>query len=127
MSKKDEQCVHEKASDGDSMNGASNQTGPGDFALSLVHDDLLNRLQRRIGLIPARGAGIVRRAVFWSLFAWLPIALWAWYTGRALPPAVNEPFLTQFGIHVRSASQCRCSFSPRLLHMMSVCACSPIL
>jgi len=83
------------------MSGTSNQTGPGSFALSLVRDDLIYRLQRRIGLIPAEGSGMVRRAVFWSLLAWLPIALWAWYNGRALPQAGSEPLLAHFGIHVR--------------------------
>jgi len=83
------------------MTGTVNETHQESFALSLVRDDLLFRLQRRIGLIPAKGTGIVRRAVFWSLFAWLPIAVWACYTGRALPQAGNEPLLAHFGIHVR--------------------------
>ena len=61
----------------------------------------LYRLQRGIGLIPAKGPGIVRRAVFWSPFALLPIAGWAYYAGRVLPQAGNEALLAHFGIHVR--------------------------
>lgn len=70
-------------------------------AISLVRGDLLYRLQRRIGLIPREGLGLVRRAVFWSLFAWLPIAGWAWYAGRAFPPLAGEPLLAHFGVQVR--------------------------
>jgi hypothetical protein len=69
--------------------------------LSLVRDDLLFRLQRRIGLIPADGLGLIRRAVLWSLVAWLPVAAWAWYTGRALATTDGEPLLAHFGTHVR--------------------------
>ena len=75
-------------------------TLPGD-GLSLVRDDLLFRLQRRVGLIPAEGLGLVRRAVFWSLLAWAPIAVWAWFTGRAIGGAGSEPLLAHFGVHVR--------------------------
>ncbi len=71
------------------------------FELSIVRGDLLFRLQRRIGLIPPGGLGLVRRAVFWSLFAWLPIALWAVYVGRAVPGESVEPLLAHFGIHAR--------------------------
>jgi hypothetical protein len=71
------------------------------FELSVVRGDLLFRLQRRIGLVPADGLGLVRRAVFWSLFAWLPIALWAFYVGRAMPGVAGEPLLAHFGVHVR--------------------------
>ncbi len=75
-------------------------TLPGD-GLSLVRDDLLFRIQRRLGLIPADGLGLVRRAVFWSLFTWAPIALWAWLAGRAVGATGNEPLLAHFGVHVR--------------------------
>jgi hypothetical protein len=69
--------------------------------ISLVRGDLLFRIQRRIGLIPDEGLGVVRRAVFFSLLAWLPIAAWAAVTGRALSGGVEEPLLHHFGIHVR--------------------------
>ena len=68
---------------------------------SLVRDDVLFRLQRRVGLIPANGLGVVRRATFWALFAWLPIALVAWHAGRLLPQPLGEPLLAHFGIQVR--------------------------
>jgi hypothetical protein len=82
---------------------STTSTAPADdsFALSLVRNDFLFRLQRRIGLIPAHGLGLGRRLVFWPLLAWLPIAVWAEATGRALPAQVPEPLLTHFGIHVR--------------------------
>jgi len=40
-----------------------------EFEISLVRDDLLFRLQRRFGLIPDQGLGLIRRAVFFSLVA----------------------------------------------------------
>jgi len=79
------------------------------LSVSLVRGDFLFRLQRRIGLIPGEGLGLVRRAVFWSLLAWLPVALWAWYAGRAFPPLVTEPLLAHFGV------QARCLFAIPLL------------
>ncbi len=77
------------------------RSGDAAFALSLVRGDLLFRFQRRIGLIPAEGLGIGRRVLFWSLLAWLPIALWAELTGRALPTGAGEPLLAHFGVHAR--------------------------
>ncbi|MGH8480007.1 MAG: hypothetical protein ACREXK_10600 [Gammaproteobacteria bacterium] len=72
-----------------------------ELGISLVRDDLLFRIQRRIGLIPSRGLGIVRRAIFFALLAWLPIVVWAGYAGRALPGVADEPLLQHFGIHAR--------------------------
>jgi hypothetical protein len=83
---------------------APDNPGDQDLALSLVRDDLPFRLLRRIGLIPARGLGIARRAAFFTLLAWLPMAAWALWAGRALPgsaSAVGEPLFEHFGVHVR--------------------------
>jgi hypothetical protein len=76
-------------------------THESELGISLVRDDLFFRLQRRIGLIPAEGLGVARRAMFFALLAWLPIAAWAVFAGRALPGTVGEPLLQHFGIHVR--------------------------
>ena len=69
-------------------------------APSLV-DDVALRLQRQVGLVPARGLGVVRRAVFFALLTWLPLVAWAVYTGRILPGGVDEPLVMHFGVHVR--------------------------
>ena len=69
-------------------------------APSLV-DDVALRLQRQVGLVPARGLGVVRRAVFFALLTWLPLVAWAFYTGRILPGGVDEPLVMHFGVHVR--------------------------
>jgi hypothetical protein len=68
---------------------------------SLVRNDALFRLHRALGLVPATGLGVARRAVFYALLAWLPIALWAWWRGRVIGGAVDEPLLEHFGVHVR--------------------------
>jgi hypothetical protein len=72
--------------------------------VSLVRDDPPFRWQRSIGLVPRTGGlGIGRRAVFWTVVAWLPIAVWAWWVGRALPEQgqAAEPLLQHFGVHAR--------------------------
>src|SRR5215470_2717494 len=74
--------------------------------VSLVRDDPPFRWQRSIGLIPRSGGlGVGRRAVFWTALAWLPIALWAWWAGRALPEQgqTPEPLLQHFGVLARTA------------------------
>ena len=64
-----------------------------ELALSLVRGDALFRLQRRIGLVPAEGLGVRRRAIFFALLTWAPIAVWAALSHRALPGTVAEPLL----------------------------------
>jgi hypothetical protein len=70
------------------------------LAPSLV-DDVALRLQRQVGLVPARGLGVVRRAVFFALLTWLPLVVWALYMGRILPGGVDEPLVMHFGVLVR--------------------------
>ncbi len=72
-----------------------------DLTISLVRDDTVFALQRRVGLIPENGFGILRRALFWSMLAWLPITAWAFVANRIMPGAVAEPLLTHFGVHIR--------------------------
>jgi hypothetical protein len=71
------------------------------WAVSLVRGDLLFRLQRKVGLIPEHGLGILRRALFWALLAWLPTAVWAWMKGGFLPVEGSESLLAHFGINAR--------------------------
>jgi len=71
------------------------------LALSLIRDDLLFRLQRRVGLIPGQGLGTARRAVFFALLTWLPIVVWAAYMNRIWPGTVDDPLLRHYGVHVR--------------------------
>lgn len=69
--------------------------------VSLIRGDLLFRLQRRIGLIPKDGLGLVRRALFFASFTWLPLAIWAISHDKAFPSPNGESFFSQFGIHAR--------------------------
>ena len=70
-------------------------------AISLVRGDWLYRVQRAVGLIPSEGLGVGRRAVFFALLAWLPVVAWAWWRGRALDGALDEPIVEHFGVHMR--------------------------
>jgi hypothetical protein len=73
-----------------------------ELELSLVRGDPLLEAQRRLGLVPARGLGVGRRALLLALVAWLPIAIWALVRNRVLPGGVvEEPLLQHFGVHVR--------------------------
>jgi hypothetical protein len=77
------------------------QASDDEFALSLVRHDLLFRLQQRIGLIPPNGLGLARRAIFWSLLAWVPLLVWAVMKRRVVAGAVDEPLLMHFAVQAR--------------------------
>jgi len=67
----------------------------------LLRGDVLMRLQRAVGLAPADGLGVARRALFWALFAWLPVAVWAWQSGHLRTAGSAESFLTHYSVSVR--------------------------
>ena len=73
-----------------------------ELGISLVRDDLLFRIQRRIGLIPSQGLGVVRRTIFFALLAWLPIVV-----GRAIRALPKESVCT------RSGQRCGIAIYPR--------------
>jgi hypothetical protein len=72
-----------------------------EFAFSLVRGDASLRVQRALGLAPRSGLGLGRRALFFAALTWLPIAIWALLTGRAVAGVAAEPLLQHFGVHVR--------------------------
>jgi hypothetical protein len=59
------------------------------------------RWQRTLRLAPAGGLGVGRRAVFFALLAWLPIATWSLLTGRFVEASGGEPLMQHYGVHVR--------------------------
>ncbi len=74
-----------------------------DLAGLLAHDEWPVRWQRKFGLIPRNGMGLGRRAVFFALFTWVPLAVWAILNRHAFPGASSdtEPLFAHFGINVR--------------------------
>jgi len=59
------------------------------------------RVQRALHLAPVGGLGAARRAIFFALSSWLPIALWALFRGRFFEAATGESLLQHFSVHVR--------------------------
>jgi hypothetical protein len=70
------------------------------YAFSLVDDEPPLRWQRAVRLAPRTGFGVVRRAVFFGLLGWLPIAVWAWTRGLFVNGSA-ESLLQHYGVHVR--------------------------
>jgi len=77
----------------------SGTTSDEDF--DLLRNDALIRWQRVLRIAPRQGLGVVRRAVFFALLAWLPLVVWAELNGRLTEATSGEPLLAHFGIHVR--------------------------
>lgn len=72
-----------------------------DDSFDLLRNDLLLDWQRKLKIAPRYGLGVVRRAVFFALFTWLPIVIWALLNDRLLDATTGEPLFKHFGIHVR--------------------------
>ena len=79
------------------------ETAPAAPEVSLFRDDLPFRAQRAIGLIPASGLGVGRRALLLALVTYVPIAVWAALTDRAVVSSLHpgEALLQHFGVTVR--------------------------
>lgn len=69
--------------------------------LSLIRGDVLFRAQRALGLVPADGLGVGRRALLFAAVAWAPLAITALVGRSALAGQASEPLLNHFGVHVR--------------------------
>jgi hypothetical protein len=72
-----------------------------DITFSLVQGDPPSQIQQKLGLIPLRGLGVLRRILFFILLTWAPIMIWAIVTRRLFPGIATEPLLQHFGVHVR--------------------------
>lgn len=72
-----------------------------DYGLCLIRDDWFFRMQRKLGLVPESGLGVGRRALFWSMLAWLPLVIWSAVTGHLNLNGSDESVLMHFGVHVR--------------------------
>jgi len=79
--------------------GAQPEEGSTEF--SPVNNEPLLRWQRKIGLAPRQGLGVVRRAIILTLLAWLPLALWALFVGRFWHESSGESLLQHFAVNSR--------------------------
>jgi hypothetical protein len=77
------------------------QTHDADLEFSLVRGDTFFRVQRALGLIPARGLGVARRVGLALLVTWVPLVIVAAMTDRLWPGTAAEPLLQHFGVHAR--------------------------
>ena len=68
--------------------------------LSVIEGGPLDRLQRRLGLMKLEAPLIVRRALVFSLFAWLPLLILSALQGTLLTN-VKIPFLYDPSVHIR--------------------------
>src|SRR5262249_14138837 len=68
---------------------------------SPIDNEPLLHWQRVLHLAPKHGLGVVRRAIFFALVTWVPIAIWSLVRGRFINAAVGEPLLQHYGVHIR--------------------------
>lgn len=80
---------------------STSQEQAADVAFSPIDNEPPLRWQRALHLAPTGDLGVVRRAVFFALLTWLPIAAWALVRGRFVSAEVGEPLLQHYGVHVR--------------------------
>ncbi len=79
--------------------GTSDPSGA--TAFSPVDNDAPLRWWRRLRVVRSGELGAGRRAVLMALVAWLPMAVWAFATGRFASADAGEPLFQHYGLHVR--------------------------
>jgi hypothetical protein len=79
----------------------SKESDMAEIEFSSVDNELPLRCFRRLHLVPAEGLGTFRRALFFALLTWVPIAVWSFMASRFITADSGEPLLHHFGIHVR--------------------------
>jgi hypothetical protein len=84
--------------------------GRGHFGVvvSAVDNEPPLRWQRAVHLAPAAGLGVARRAIFFAVLSWLPLAVWALLQGRFFATGSGESLLQHFGVNVRCLVAIRC-------------------
>ncbi|MDR3100956.1 MAG: hypothetical protein LBV73_28320 [Paraburkholderia sp.] len=80
---------------------SSAQDAAAELDFSIVRDDVSFRAQRWLHLITGSGMSTLKRALFFAAVSWLPVAVWALSTGRALHGAEHDSLAAHFGLHVR--------------------------
>jgi hypothetical protein len=83
------------------MNAQPSAPPDDDVGFSPIDNELPLRWFRRLHLVPARGLGTVRRALFFALVTWLPIVIWAAMMRRGAEPDASESLLRHYGVHAR--------------------------
>jgi hypothetical protein len=81
--------------------GGAESVVPPASEFSPLENELPVRWTRRLRLVPPDGLGAGRRAVFFALLTWLPIAVWAFVTGRVAGVDSGEALLQHYAVHVR--------------------------
>lgn len=70
-------------------------------AFSVLEHEPQLRLARWLGFAPPGGFGAGRRAIILGLLAWVPIMVWALYTGNLTWGSTGESLLQHYSVHVR--------------------------
>jgi hypothetical protein len=72
-----------------------------EHSFSLIDNEPPLRWKRKLGLAPANGLDVVRRAMILAALAWFVPLIWAALNHRLWEGAPGESLLQHFGIHAR--------------------------
>ena len=76
-------------------------TNSAEHSFSPIDNEPPLRWQRKLGLAPANGLGVMRRAMLLAALAWFVPVIWAALNHRLWEGAAGESLLQHFGIHAR--------------------------